>query len=133
MKKSEQLLAAEKAVQAKRQEVDEATQALERIKLEHKAAVDALRAAWAEADKALPQCHMVTSSRMGVDTAEVKVIVRKTPGGMLVVRSLGDHDGKEKRFKWATHLGRFLPVDRENPYSSASRYLIDVPAEYLPK
>jgi hypothetical protein len=59
------------------------------------------------------------------------VIVRRTPGGMLVVRHVGAPAGHEYKFKWSEHSHKFRKAERVG-YTIDTSELRDVPAEYLP-
>ena len=133
MKKPQTVIDAENALSAKDTEVIAAEDALKRLEAEHGEAHAAVRKARIEADASLPQCGMVRvrwRSGNEVDAGRV-VILRRTPGGMLVVRLVGEPTGGEYKFKWAEYAGKFRQAEKGS-YSSDTRELRDVPAEYLP-
>jgi hypothetical protein len=133
MKKPKAVIAAEEALSAKAAEVAAAKEALKRLEAEHGAAYVAVRQAQTEADAALPQCGLVrvkwrTSNEEGMGRA---VILRRTPGGLLVVRRVGDAGGHEFKFKWAEYSGKYRQAEKGS-YTDDTRELRNVPAEYLP-
>lgn len=131
MKKPKTVLDAEAALIAKAAEVAAAKETLKRLEAEHGAAHNAVRDAQTEADASLPQCRMVGVSRDGAETGGAPyVILRRTPGGMLVVRRVGDASGGESKFKWAPHAQLFQQA--KPGWYRAVLELRDVPAEYLP-
>lgn len=133
MKKPKSVLAAEALVDAKDAEIVAAQAALKQLEMERREAYLAVRAAQAEADAALPQCRMVRVRWRSGGEEELwrVVIVRKTPGGMLVVRRVGEPDGYEERFRWAAYAGNYR---QQKPSSFASDHyeLRDVPADFMP-
>lgn len=133
MKKPSTVVVAEAALAAKSAEVVSAKETLERLKAELSAAYVAVRDAQTEADAALPQCRLVLVRwRSGTEEGDARVVIlRRTPGGMLVVRHVGDPRGAEYRFKWAPYAGRYKQAERAT-YTSDTRELRDVPAEYMP-
>lgn len=133
MKKPKTVIDAEEAASAKKAEFEAAKAGVNRLEKEWFQALAAVRAAQTDADAALPQCRLVrvrwrTSNEE--DMGRV-VILRRTPGGMLVVRHVGDPDGSEYKFKWAEYAGRFRQAEKGS-CTSDTRELRDVPAEYLP-
>ena len=133
MKKPKTVVDAEAALAAKAAEVAAVKEALERLKSEWGIAHTAVRHAQTEADATLPQCRLVRirwRSSNEEDMGRV-VILRRTPGGMLVVRYVGEFDGSEHKFKWAEYAGKYRQAEKSS-YTSHTRELRDVPAEYLP-
>lgn len=133
VKRPKTVIEAEAAASAKRAEFEAAKEAVKRLEGEWFQALAAVKAAQTEADAALPQCRLVrvrwrTSNEEEMGRA---VILRRTPGGMLVVRYVGDPDGIEFKFKWAAYAGKFRQAEKGG-YTSDTRELRDVPAEYLP-
>ncbi len=134
MKKPKTVIEAEAALSAKAAEVAAARDTLKRLEAEHGAAYAAVRQAQTEADAALPQCRMVRVRRWrsgNEEDAGRVVIVRRTPGGMLVVRHVGAPAGHEYKFKWSEHSHKFRKAERVG-YTIDTSELRDVPAEYLP-
>lgn len=134
MKKPKTVIEAEAALSAKAAEVTAATETLKRLKAEHAAAYAAVRQAQTEADASLPQCSMVRVRRYSGKEEDCGryVIVRRTPGGLLVVRRVGDADcGGESKFKLSQHRGLYVQAEKTS-WSNDTRELRDVPAECLP-
>lgn len=133
MKKPKAVIEAESALVAKAAEVAAAKEALKRLEVERGAAIAAVRHAQTEADAALPQCRLVRVRwRSGNEEDIGRVaVVRRTPGGMLVVRYVGDADGSEYKFKWAEYSRKFKQAERGG-YTDDTRELRDVPEAYLP-
>ena len=133
MKKPKTVIDAEDAASAKKAEFEASKEAMNRLEKECFQALAAVRTAQTDADAALPQCRLVRvrwRSSNEEDMGRV-VILRRTPGGMLVVRYVGEPDGSEQRFKWAEYAGKFRQAEKGS-YISDTRELRDVPAEYLP-
>lgn len=133
MKKPKTVIEAEAALAEKASEVAAAKDTLKRLEAEHGAAYEAVRKAQTDADAALPQCRMVRfrwRSSNEEDCGRV-VILRRTPGGMLVVRYVGEPDGLTHKFKWAEYAGKFRQAEKGS-FISDTRELRDVPVEYLP-
>ena len=133
MKKPTIVIAAEEALNAKAAEVAATKDALKRLESEWYAAYAAVRQAQTEADTCLPQCRMVSVRwRSGKEEGGASyVIVRRTLGGMLVVRRVGESSGHEYRFKWSEHAGKYRQAEKPGLTSDTTE-LRDVPAEYLP-
>ena len=133
MKKPKTVVDAEVLLTAKKAEVDAANEALKRLESELQDAYAAVRKAQAEADACLPQCNLVGLHwRTGVEASGTRVVImRRTPGGMLVVRYAGDPIGSEYKFKWSEHSGKYRQAEKSS-YAGKTRELRDVPAEYLP-
>ncbi len=131
MTKTKEAMAVERAKQAaniRAAELQAAREALERLEGEHAIAVGAIRRALAAEEATYPQCRMVRVHwRSGAEENSVQVgILRRTPGGQLVVR----HLGSEYRFKWSRD--HYVQAEKANTTGVYLRELRDVPAEYLP-
>lgn len=133
VKKPKTVIDAEAAASAKKAEFDAAKEAMNRLEKEWFQALEAVKAAQAEADAAQPQCRLVRVRWISGNEEDVGrvVIVRRTPSGMLVVRHVGEPDSNEQRFKWDGYAMKFRHADK-NTYISDTRELRDVPSEYLP-
>lgn len=133
-KKPAAVAAAEETLHAKAAELAAAKDAVVRLGQEHCACVQALRAAQTEADSDLPQCDLVSVGfRSDKETPVCRVVIlRKTPGGMLVTRHVGAADGYEQRFKWSAHRGKYVQAEKQGAWVSDHRELRGVPADYLP-
>lgn len=133
MKKPKAVIEALAALRAKDAEVTAAKEALKRLEAEHGAAYAAVRRAQNEADAAMPQCRLVRVRWRSGNQEDMgrMVILRRTPSGMIVARYVGEPDGSEYRFKWAEHSGVFRQAEK-GTWTSDTRELRDVPAEYLP-
>ena len=135
MKKHKTVIAAEAAYEAKKAEMQAAELAAKNLALEVSQAYAAIQAAQTLIDADLPQCVGVAISQYSKNEEDRGrfVIVRKTPGGLLVVRKVGDHSGNESKYKWSKGGGKFcLNKARGNFYLSKSLELRDVPPEFLP-
>ena len=133
MKKPKTVIYAEAALAAKAGEVAASKEALKRLETEHGAAYKAVRQAQADADANFPQCRLVlvrwrTSKQEDIGRV---VILRRTPGGLLIVRYVGEPYGSEYRFKWSEHSRKFRQAERGG-YTDDTRELRDVPVEYQP-
>ena len=133
MKKPKTVIEAEAALSAKAAEVTAAKETLKRLEAEHSAACAAVRQAQTDADANLPQCGMVRVRRYGGKDEDCGrfVIVRRTPGGMLVVRRVGDASGNESKFKFSPHRALYVQAEKTS-WAIDHRELRDVPSEYLP-
>ncbi len=132
MKKPKTVIEAEAALSAKAAEVTAAKETLKRLEAEHAAAYAAVRQAQTDADASLPQCDMVRVRRYGGKEEDCGrfVILRRTPGGLLVVRRVGEQGG-ESKFKLSQHRGLYVQAEKVR-WASDTRELRNVPAEYLP-
>lgn len=130
----EAVAAAEAAVAAKAAELEAAQAAVRLLKFELDEARSALTDAREAADELLPQCVMVQEQWRSGATEEIGrfVVVRKTPGGMLIVRHVGSTPDAEMRFKWSAHRGVFVSAEKTSTWHSTTRKLRDVPPEFLP-
>jgi hypothetical protein len=129
MKKSAEVVAAEQAHAAKESELKSANELVKRLHAEVGETYSALRRAMEDADSPLPQCSVIS----GGEIAYRAVILRKTPGGTLVVRRVGDK--LELRFEWSKYNGKFYEITKRSSYSYFDRKkleLADVPEQYLP-
>jgi hypothetical protein len=134
MHKSAKVIEAAAALDAKAAELQSARELVERLKAEHEAASQALRQACAEEDSLLPQCRLFRirwHSGKAADEGRSMVIVRRTPGGMLVVRYAGQPRGEEQRFKWSKHAQYFMQVEKRG-FTGDYAVLRDIPPEYIP-
>lgn len=134
MKKHPEVAAAEALVEEKTKALVAAKEAVQVLERERGDAVLALHAAQKSADSALPQCRLVRVSwRSGkAEDAGLVVILRKTPGGMLVVRKVGDASGaSEAKFKWREHSGKYAEAKKSSSFTSDQMELRDVPSDYL--
>lgn len=131
MKKPKAVVDAESALAARTAEVAELEEALRMKKLELSDAYVAVNKARMDADADKPQCRAVRVSwRIGKeDEGAPYVIVRRTSGGLLVVRRVGGEG--ESKFKYSESSGRYREVKaRSSSWSTAHLELRDVPAEY---
>lgn len=131
MKESPTVIVARQAAEAKKAEIEAAELHLRQLRAEMGTALLAIEAAQDEVDARLPQCRMV-KVRWRSGTEEPignAAIVRKTPGGQLVVR----RRGAEHRFKWDAYGGKFVQAEKNTFFAADRRQLRDVPAEFLPK
>lgn len=133
MKKPKTVIDAEAALTAKAAEVAATRETLKRLEAEHAECSHAVRNAMIQADAGLPQCRLVYMPwRGGAERdGERLVILRRTPGGMLIARRVGDASGCEFRFKLSEHAGKYRQAEKGS-WTSDTRELRDVPAEYLP-
>lgn len=131
MKEPQAVVAARQAAEAKKAEVEAAELHLRQLRAEMGTALLAIEAAWDEADAHLPQCQMVKVRWRSGNEEPIgnAAIVRKTPGGQLVVR----RRGAEYRFKWNPYGVKFVQAEKETFFAADRRQLRDVPAEFLPK
>ncbi len=121
------------ALGVKQAVVEEARTRLAALQDEEREAGAKLRQALIDADAALPQCRMVSVAwRSGRAENDMSVvIVRKTAGGQLVVRRLGDPEAVEYRFNWEVGSeARFTQAEKREAYGSV-RELRDVPAQFV--
>ena len=133
IKKPAAVVAAEAAEAEKKAAWDAAAAAAKQAEQDYYAACRASREARIAADADLPQCKMV-DVRWRTDKAEEAgrvVILRKTPGGLLVVRRVGDAEG-DFRFKWNKHRGIWQQAEKGS-YAFKTRELRDVPDQYMPQ
>jgi hypothetical protein len=98
-------------------------------------ALAALRDAQEKADSGLPQCRCVSVSRYRGNETEASrmVILRKTPGGLLVTRRAGDPHVVLFQFKWSEFSGVYREKTKQTFYSSGHLELRDVPPQFIPK
>lgn len=133
-KKPAAVAAAEEAVAAKAAELAATKEAVRRLEREHSDCVAALREAQTNADAALPQCDLVLVVWRGdkETPAGRMVILRRTPGGMLVTRRVGDAAAYEYRFKWSARRAKYVQFEKQGSWVNNRRELRSVPAEYVP-
>ena len=134
LKKPQCVLDAEAVRDDKFSAVVKARLTLQALEEELSSANRAVKQALIEADNNLPQCDMVFISwRSGVETSRYRMaIVRSTPGGKLVVRSVGEPEGEQYRFKWCEWRNCFVRDEKNSGRTSIQTELRDVPIEYLP-
>jgi hypothetical protein len=133
VKKPKTVIEAEAVASVKKAEFEAAKETMNRLEKEWFAALAAVRQAQTDADATLPQCRMVRVRRYcsKEEDCGAFVVVRRTPGGLLVVRRVGDTSGYESKFKLSRHRGLYVQAEKAS-LSSDTRELRDVPAEYLP-
>lgn len=130
MKKTADTLAAEKALEAKKQEITAAEAALKVLRSQLDDAHKAVSAARLAGDDCLPKATIVSIGWRSstVIPVGVGVIDRVTPGGMLIVRRIGTDI--EYRFTWNGRVFRVKPPRGSWTYDSVE--LRDVPPEFIP-
>lgn len=135
MKKHATVMAAEAVAEEKARELAVAREMVKRLEQEDSEARIAVREAQLLVDASLPQCRLVqvhwrSGSGKEANAGRV-VILRKTPGGMLVVRRVGDSfSGAEFKFKWLEHSGKYVDSRKQHAYLSDLLELRDVPEVY---
>lgn len=129
MKQPKEVVDALAAVEHRTRELAEAKAVVDRLEGELRTAFAAVRQAKERADSGLPQCDRVSVGwRSGkVEPAGRVVIVRATPGGVLVVRMFGTDS--ESRFK-RSPTGVFLEAARRDTWASNRLELRNVPEEF---
>lgn len=98
-------------------------------------AFEAVTEAQKAIDDRMPQCRMVSIQwRTGklCGPGLFMVILRKTPGGMLIVRERGNEEAQQYKFKWWPHSRVYREFGKANSSMSNARELRDVPKEFLP-
>lgn len=130
----QRVAAAEQAEKSKAEELEAAKDTVHRLEQEHRVAISAVRKAKEEADALMPQCRMVSVRWRSGEAQDIGrvVILRKTPGGMVVVRRVGDTSDVTYKFKWWEHSSRYAQAEKQYGYANDRRELRDVPVEYLP-
>lgn len=131
----QRVAAAEQAVKSKHEELKDANATVARLNGELSEATDAMRKAREDADALLPQCRMLIKrwGRAQEEDIGRVVLLRKTPGGMLVVRRVGGPPDTTFKFKWRETPAAYVLVDKHSSFASDTRILRDVPAEYMPE
>lgn len=134
MKKKPSAVALAQAFQvAKEAELREARTVVKTLEGELGAAISATRKAQGDEDAHLPQCKIVTVMSGGRESVFGPVVIlRKTPGGMLVTRRVGEPGAKTFKFTFVGHSGKFVQAEKQSSYAYAHRELRDVPAAYMP-
>jgi hypothetical protein len=135
IKKPKRVLDAEAVCNIKFAAMTTARVELKNLEEEYAAACEEVELAKIQADASLPQCDMVVIRwKNGVEAFQNRVvIVRSTPSGILVVRNVGEPEGKEYRFKWLEWHHAFVQIEKSRGFYNNTSELRDVPAEYLPK
>jgi hypothetical protein len=125
---------ATEAAAAKEAELNAAREDVKRLEAECREANAAIYRAQVEADAHLPSCRLVSIAwRSGrEDDIGRVVILRKTPGGQLVVRRVGQASGTESKFKLNPHRLVYEAAEKSKSWISGTKELRDVPAEYMP-
>lgn len=133
-KVDQQVALAQAKLDAKASELAAAKEAVSRLEAEHADAGRDLRLAQEAADGGLPQCVVVRSKfRSGREEEMGRfVILRKTPGGVLVTRRVGELNGSEYRFRWDALHSEFVQAEKNTFYGSDTRKARGVPADFLP-
>lgn len=128
------LVAAKHVADLAKADLDHARAEVKRLEQELSDAQGAWRDAQVAVDAELPQCGMVLAKwRSGKEEGAGRlVILRKTPGGMLITRRVGDVHGAEMKFKWSQHRAQFVQAEKSSFHTSDTRKLCDVPGEFLP-
>lgn len=134
-KKTPAVIAAEAARDAKEKELAVSRERVQTLEREYSETLKSVTQAKIEADSALPQCRIVQISYRSSEktTSSQSVILRRTPGGILVVRCVGNVSGTEYRFKWNDYTGKFHEAGKVRGFNCFRRELQDVPEEYIPK
>lgn len=132
MKKHPSVMAAEALAEEKAKELAVERELVQQLEREHSEARVAVRQAQELVDASLPQCRLVQAHwRSGKEANAGRVVIlRKTPGGMLVARRVGDYSGAEIKFKWQEHSAKFVDAKRQSSYVSDRLELRDVPDVY---
>ncbi len=136
MKKSPQIIAAEKAVEEAEQSVASLELQLKSARERRDEAYKALLSARMAADAELPQVTVtLRSRRTGTLVSSVpSVIIRKTPSGMLIVRGIGEPNERAHKYKLQEYSGRFVRVRAaQDKWAYNIYWLEDVPSEFLPQ
>lgn len=130
MKDSKAVAAARQKAEAKKAEVEAAEVHLRQLRAEMGTALLAIEEARDADDAHLPQCRMVKVRWRSNGEEEIGrvAIVRKTPGGQLIVR----RRGAEYRFKWNPYGQEYAQAEKDVFFASDRRQLRDVPSEFLP-
>jgi hypothetical protein len=129
-KVSAEVAAAEAAEDAKRAAWVAAKEAAKQAEAAYSEARAVTRTARVRADDGLPRCDMVTRKwRDPIADRSPVAILRKTPGGMLVVRRPGSLD--ELRFKFSKFRGAYVEAVKAGSFRD-SRALENVPPEWMP-
>lgn len=131
---AEAVSAAKLVVELAKADLEDARAEVKRLEQKVSDAHVAWRDAQVAADAELPQCGMVLVKwRSGKEEdAGRLVILRKTPGGMLIARRVGDVYGAEMKFKWSQHRAQFVQAEKSSFYANDTRKICEVPAEFLP-
>lgn len=128
-KKSDAVIAAEAEVASADEALRVARLAYDEAGKRCAQAAVGLRAAREMEDNDLPHCRMVKIFRGEEDVGSV-VIVRQTPGGVLIVRRPGHTN--EQRFKFCRTDSRFKQADKWASFTPHLE-LRDVPKQFITK
>lgn len=129
----QRVISAEQEVKNKAAELEGARATMKRLERELYEASAAVSKAQEDADAMLPQCRMVSVHLRSGETRDIGrvVILRRTPGGIIVVRGVGDTSNMTYKFKWRKHSAQYVQAEKQSSFSYDSRVLHDVPADYL--
>ena len=131
MKKTQIEIDAEAALAEKRQALDDARSRVSFLEKELDDLHEAQREGRIKADSLLPQCNMVRG--VGREkTYDPVVIVRLTPGGLLVVRRVGASSELELKFRWDKYALNYTQKESNLFSGGAYRKLENVPIEFMP-
>lgn len=120
-------------MEGKARELTAAKELVRKLELEYLEAREAIKHAQLAVDATLPQCRLVQvhwRSGKEADAGRV-VIIRKTPGGQLVVRKAGEVTDSETKFKWREFSNKYVEAKKTSSFTSDQFELRDVPAEFL--
>ena len=131
MKKTQIEIDAEAALASKAQEVTSAKRRMECLEKEYDELLESQYQARIKTDSVLPQCSM-TRGFGREKTDERVVILRLTPGGLLVVRRVGANSELTLKFKWDEYALNYTQAESKMFSGGAYRKLENVPIEYIP-
>lgn len=126
------VIAAEAAVSEKAAELVVARERVRQLEQEYATANEALQQARIAADSHLPRCRLVRINSRSGEEREIGpgVILRKTPGGLLIVRRVGAPSG-EIKFKRSEYTGRYTDASKKSGFVYDRLGLRDVPPEFM--
>ena len=131
MKKTQIEIDAEAALAEKKQALADARSRVSFLEKELEELHEAQLEARIKTDSKLPQCNMVRG--FGREkTYDPVVIVRLTPGGLLVVRRVGESRELELKFKWDEYALNYTQAESNLFSGGAYRKLENVPIEFMP-
>ena len=131
MKKTQIEIDAEAALAEKRKALADARSRVSFLEKELDDLHEAQLEARIKADSELPQCNMVRGFALG-RTGERVVILRLTPGGLLVVRRVGASSELELKFMWDEYALNYTQAESNQFSGGAYRKLANVPIEFIP-